>query len=629
MLRLSVSTFGDKRRLFGGALLTVALGVALVQSSLLLMGSTARARIPDGLDPATADRVRSGFDGAATLMGMTVLLSGFLGFFIVGSTFAFTVAQRRRELALLRLVGGGRGQLYRLLLAEALLLGVTGTALGVPLGVVATWPQSWLLNALGLVPDDFSATWEPRVLWVSGFVGIGVSLLGVLSAARRAAAVQPLEALRDSGSVHRVMTVGRWLTGVSMVAFCAGLVVLAQRVELAGALAMSMMVAIVGAAGLSVLSPLVVPLAGRVLGLLLRSTVLGQVAEANLRDGVRRSASTAAPLIVLTGLVLGLAGTMASLTELSEQEQQRTTVGDLVVESTGAEADRIATLPGVAGVSVEVPVPIHIQADLREQGWSRTENYYDGLTVVDPAAYREAHLIRPRAGDLAELRGDTIAVGPALVGEGIRVGDAVRATFPDGEKQLRVVAVMPETVAEGASFLLPREAVPAEVVAEAPAVSLVRLAPGADPAAVNIGDVSTLDDWIAADVEKQQQDNAAFLAALMGLSGLYAAVAVVNAVVMAGAERGVEFAAARVTGLTRRQVVWMALIEAWAVTVIGLGLGCLTLAGVLVGMPVVAVPWRLLGFLAAGAFTAVGVTSVWTTLLATRPSPVSLVAARE
>ncbi|AXB47756.1 FtsX-like permease family protein [Amycolatopsis albispora] len=629
MLRLSLSTFGERRRLFGGALLTVALGVALVQSSLLVMGSTARERVPDGLDQATADRVRAGFEGAATLMGMTVLLSGFLGFFIVGSTFAFTVAQRRRELALLRLVGGGRGQLYRLLVAEALLLGVTGTALGVPLGVVATWPQSWLLNALGLVPDGFSAAWEPRVLWVSGFVGIGVSLLGVLSAARRASRVRPLEALRDSGSVQRVMTVGRWFTGLSMVAFCAGLVVLAQRVELAGALAMSMLVAIVGATGLSVLSPLVVPLAGRVLGLLLRATVLGEIAEANLRDGVRRSASTAAPLIVLTGLVLGLAGTMASLSELSEQEQRRTTVGDLVVESTGAEADRIASIPGVAGVSVEVTVPIRIQAELREEGWARTERYYDGLTVIDPAAYQQAHLIRPRAGDLAELRGDTIAVGPALVSEGIRIGDSVRASFPGGERELRVVAAMPETVAEGATFLLPRDAVPAGIVAESPAVSVVRLAPGADPAIVDIGRVSTMADWVAADVEKQQQDNTAFLAALMGLSGLYAAVAVVNAVVMAGAERGVEFAAARVTGLTRRQVVWMALIEAWAVTAIGLGLGCLTLAGVLVGMPVVAVPWRLLGFLAAGAFTAVGVTSVWTTLLATRPSPVSLVAARE
>ncbi|MBN6037437.1 FtsX-like permease family protein [Amycolatopsis sp. 195334CR] len=627
MLRLSLSTFGEKRRLFGGALVTVALGVALVQSSLLVMGSTARGRIPEGLDPATADRVRDGFEGAATLMGMTVLLSGFLGFFIVGSTFAFTVAQRRQELALLRLVGGGRGQLYRLLLAEALLLGVTGTALGVPLGVVATWPQSWLLGGLGLVPSDFSVAWEPRVLWVSGFVGIGVSLLGVLSAARRAAAVRPLEALRDSGSVQRVMTIGRWFTGLSMVAFCAGLVVLAQRVELAGALAMSMMVAIVGAAGLSVLSPLVVPLAGRLLGLLLRRTVVGEIAEANLRDGVRRSASTAAPLIVLTGLVLGLAGTMASLAELSEQEQRRTTVGDLVVESTGAEADRIASIPGVDGVSVEVSVPIRIQADLREEGWTRTENYYDGLIVIDPAAYQEAHLIRPKAGDLAELRGDTVAVGPALVGEGIRIGDSMRAVFPDGERQLRVVAVMPETVAEGATFLLPRDAVPASVVAEAPAVSLVRLAPGAAP--VNVGTVSTMDDWIAADVEKQNQDNTAFLAALMGLSGLYTAVAVVNAVVMAGAERGVEFAAARVTGLTRRQVVWMALVEAWMVTAIGLGLGCLTLAGVLVGMPVVAVPWRLLGFLAAGAFAAVGVTSVWTTWLATRPSPVSLVAARE
>jgi putative ABC transport system permease protein len=125
----------------------------------------------------------------------------------------------------------------------------------------------------------------------------------------------------------------------------------------------------------------------------------------------------------------------------------------------------------------------------------------------------------------------------------------------------------------------------------------------------------------------------------MGLGGLYAAVAVVNAVIIAGAERTAEFAVARVTGLSRPQVVRMALIEASAVTAIGLALGGLVAAGALagiaaagvraVGVPLVAVPWTPLLLLVPGAFLVTGAASVWSTLSATRRRPVTLVTARE
>jgi putative ABC transport system permease protein len=107
--------------------------------------------------------------------------------------------------------------------------------------------------------------------------------------------------------------------------------------------------------------------------------------------------------------------------------------------------------------------------------------------------------------------------------------------------------------------------------------------------------------WADAEADAQQKGNEAIFAVLVGLGGLYAAVAVVNAVVIAGAERKVEFAVARLTGMSRPQVVRMALVEAAAVTAIGLLLGLLVAAGALagigsaanraVGRPLVAVPW--------------------------------------
>jgi putative ABC transport system permease protein len=125
------------------------------------------------------------------------------------------------------------------------------------------------------------------------------------------------------------------------------------------------------------------------------------------------------------------------------------------------------------------------------------------------------------------------------------------------------------------------------------------------------------------------------MAVLMGLGGLYAAVAVVNAVVIAGAKRRAEFATARVSGLTRPQVVRTALAEAWAVTTIGLLLGGLVAAAALAGFAtgdgpnVLAVPWTPLALLVTGSYAVTGLASVWTTLAATRTAPVLLIAARE
>src|SRR5687768_15313499 len=118
---MSWSTFRDRWQVFVGAIVTVCLGVALVQSSLLTLVSAATADIPAGLSATEARELRDGYDGAVALLGMTVGLAAFVAIFIVSSTFAFTVAQRRRDLALLRLTGAGRRQVRTLLVGEALL----------------------------------------------------------------------------------------------------------------------------------------------------------------------------------------------------------------------------------------------------------------------------------------------------------------------------------------------------------------------------------------------------------------------------------------------------------------------------------------------------------------------------
>ncbi|WP_026930924.1 FtsX-like permease family protein [Glycomyces tenuis] len=644
MLRLSFNTFAERWPLFTGAILTVATGVALVQSSLLILVSAATQDLPPGLDPGAEAQMRDAYEGAVSLLGITLGIAYVLAIFIVSSTFAFTVAQRRRDLALLRLVGGSRGQLRRLLLSEALLLALFGSAIGVPLGILAEEAQSRLLVVLELIPPGFSAQWHDWILAVSFGVGIGVALTGVFAASRRAATVRPLDALRDVGDAARVMTAGRWIVGLLFTGGAVAMAIVSAHAPPEGAIALSANIALVGAIGLSMLSPLLVPLVGRAVGLVLRGTTLGGLAAANLRDAVRRTASTAAPLIVLSGLLIGLTGTLLSISNGIEEEQARDIAGDLVVTSTAEETARIASIPGVAAASAQTPVTVTLIERYPDgEGGEAVEREDTGFLAMDPAAYQQTHTRTPAAGSLDDLHGETVVVERGFNGH--EVGDTIEASVAGREVTLRVVAVFDSSLSYD-GFLLPRDLVSDEQLAQAPTQTIVRIAAGTDVDAVSmeiraagLGEVYTVAESISRAKSAQDDLNWRINAVIMGLSGLYALIAVINSVVIATSERKTEFAVARLSGLSRAQVLRMAFIESWAVATIALLLSGLAagaaLLGIraaidrLVGVPIAVVPWTMTAVVVAGSFLVVGAATLCTAAVATRPRPTTLATARE
>jgi putative ABC transport system permease protein len=634
MLRMSWSTFRDRWQVFVGAIITVCLGVALVQSSLLTLVSAATAKIPPGLSSAEERALRSGYEGASALLGTTVGLAAFVAIFIVSSTFAFTVAQRRRDLALLRLTGASRRQVRTLLVGEALLLGTLGSALGALAGLPVMRLQAAMLDGFGFVPPGFAGQWRPWVLAVSAGTGIGIAVLGVLAASRRAAKVRPLEALRDIGGAARVMTASRWVFGVFFLAGSLALLVLVPALGGEAALAMSIFVSFTLVTAFAAFAPLVVPLVSWPFGLLFRGR-LGVLAHANLRAGVRRSASTAAPIMVLVAFVVGMAGTMSTITEASRQEVTRELRADLVLEADGPVRDQVTAVPGVGAVSEEAPVALDM--DFAYGDGQSTYESTDAV-AVDPAAYARTHRLAPTAGDLADLRGAAVALSPSYVPEvDFRVGDTIPVRMDGGgPDRLRVVALLPDSLA-GPFFLLPADLMPADgprrytVQATDPQAVAPRLA--------GLGAVSTTSQWIETYADEQQRESVDIQVALLGMAMLYTVIAMVNAVVISASDRRGEFAAARVTGLTRGQVVRAALAEALGVVAIGLLLGTLAAAGTvagiafaiedMIGISAASPPWALLGAVALGATVIVAATSALTTLSATRTPAIRLVAARE
>lgn len=650
VIRQSWSTFRDRWQLFAGAILAVAIGVALVQASLLTLVAAATPTIPRDASWHDELAIRDGYTGAVSLAGIMMAISTFVAVFVVGSTSAFTVAQRRRDFALLRLVGARPRQVRRLVIGEALTLGALGTVIGVLLGLVAARVQASMFVRLGFVPADFHAAWHWWILAVSTGVGLVVGTAGSASASRRAARVSPLDGLHAEGLTDRVMSRFRWVVGLIAAAGSVALIVSAPATGGAAALDASAPACMVAVIALTALAPTVVPLVGRAIEhlarLLFPESDLRELVHANLRDGVRRTASTAAPIILFVGLIVGLVGSLDIITAGRLAEARRTTDADVVVTTDQPFATRLSGLPDIAVASEEVPVVVQTTQHL---GDGSDEHITTEALAVDPAKYVGVHDLSGMEGDLSDLEGDTVAVAhdqKSLLRVG--VGESTDIKIDGIVRRLRVVAVLPERL-NGPDLLIPLDHVATggfertvlvrfdDGVATADATNEIERLLDL-PRGAATGRVQTFDDWVQVATAERRGDNRDMIVAILAMSTIYIVIAIVNAVVIAAADRREEFAIARLSGLTRTMVVRAAVAESMIVATIGIALGWIaagaTLLGVtiavstIIGTTVLVIPWSLLAVTIAAALAIVTATSALTAVAGTRQPAISLAAAR-
>jgi putative ABC transport system permease protein len=473
MWSISMRTLRDRGTLFVGALLSVALGVALVQSSTVLLAAATRTHPASGSTPAEARAVRETVEGMSSLMGISIFLALFLSVFIIGSTMAFTVVERRRELALLRLGGASRRQVRRLLVGEGLVIGLVGSGVGAVLGVVTTVVETRLVHGAGLDAGLLHVEFPAWVLLVDLGAGVGSALAGVLVAARRAGRVRTLDALRETDEQGRVMTRGRWIWALLLgIPAVVGAMLAQASGDVLVSIMMGLLVIVAGSVAVQQLSPLVVPLVARLLALPARRHVVGELAQAGMRDGVRRSATTAGPVIVLFGLVVGLLGILATQTEASRVERVQQSSAQLVVVSHGDVSARVAATPGVAVASPQTDVDLPVKVRTPRGRWARVEAPV--VTAVDPASYRRLTHQPLAAGHLSRFAGGRAVLGPSASDDGLGRPAAVLV----GGRRLAVVARVATTIAGGADVVVDRDDVPASLLAQAETTTFVGLSPG-------------------------------------------------------------------------------------------------------------------------------------------------------
>ena len=216
--------FGDADNLAGATIAAFDLATAqrlvlgnphqlnsvLVQAEPGLSATELRARIaatlPKGYEALTAsdaakqsaDQVKDALSFLRTALLVFAFVALFVGAFIIFNTFSIIVAQRARELALLRVVGASRRQVLASVLVEALLVGVVGSALGVVAGIGIAIGLRDLLRTLGIALPGTTIQLLPRTVFVSLIVGTLITLAAAIVPARRAARVAPMQALQES-----------------------------------------------------------------------------------------------------------------------------------------------------------------------------------------------------------------------------------------------------------------------------------------------------------------------------------------------------------------------------------------------------------------------------------------------
>ncbi|MGW5557288.1 FtsX-like permease family protein [Micromonospora sp. NPDC003944] len=542
-------------------------------------------------------------DARTRWIGMQVLtataaLAGFVTVFVVASTFAFTIAQRRRELGLLRAVGATGRQVRRMVYAEALAVGVSAGIVGLLVGAALAPLLGRLLVDVGYQPSTFRVRYELLPIALSLVAGPVIALLAVWSASRRAARVRPLEALREAAVEQRPIGWLRAGTGAVLLAAGAALSIgtaTAGEARVAAQYALYAVMALV--AGATVLAPVVVGPVVRVLRSPVRRPggAIGMLVRGGALTATRRTAAIAAPVLLTVAFAVLVSGMVRTTTAAyTAGRADNVNAGWIVVpDRAPGLSDRAVAATGGTAL---LPTTVY-----RTDPGTVPQDQPMTALGVDPEGFAAANrVLTVVAGSLDDLRGADTVVVPASANR--LPSEPYPVVFADGTAvSLRVVAVVTDTSIPG-DLLVPRAVVRAHDPSALTSTVYVRdrIEP---PVGARIVDVAT---WAAEADAAEDRLVWLFTLLLIGVSAGYGAIAVANTLVLAAAGRAADLRLIRLAGATRRQVIWLVTAESALVVFIGALLGgVVAFVGLLsiraglaeqVGAPVdLVVPWSVVG----------------------------------
>ena len=453
------------------------------------VGDRAEVRTLESNYEAVRD-VTGGLELGFDIGGVIALV---VGLFLVYNVLSVSVAERRHDIGILRSVGATRGQVAGLFLGEAALLGLVGSAVGLPLG----WGLGWLTlrPLLGFLSDVFvpmggtALHVNPKLLGIALLAGVGTAMLAALIPALQAASEEPADAVRRVPQTSRLR---HRLLHVSSILFLvlAGVACVVWREQLPRRIGVYAGAVLLFNSGLAFI-PLATELMGRLLRPLVRS-VLGleaRLAADNLVRSPGRTGNVIAALAATAGLVFGLAGFIHSTKETIYNWIDHKVAADLFI-TCGASIDAASLAQPMEGnlrdklmslpeVETAVGVRFHI-LDFRER------IIFMLAIDTDSFAADSTRSIARNLGRYPRLRDG----GTALVSEnfaalyGVHPGDHITIRGRDGLLTLEVLGTMVDYTWNRGTILVDRAWFNKVFGDDLVDIWDVYLRPGADAAAV-------------------------------------------------------------------------------------------------------------------------------------------------
>ncbi len=512
-----------------------------------------------------------------------------VGAFLIFNTFSITIAQRSRELALLRTIGATRRQVLTSVMLEALVIGLLGSVVGTLLGLLFARAINALFKALSIDLPSTHTVLASRTIIVCLLTGTLVTLAGALAPALRATRVAPVEALREASAPTgtRLGRIAPYLAGL-LILGGGGLVVgglLAKGGDTTTKLLGAAGGAVLLILGVALISPRFIrPIARLVAAPMERFTKLvGRLARENATRNPGRTAVTSAALMIGLALVLFVTIFANGLRASIEDVISRTFAGDLAVLHTdgftpipAGVAPVVARVPGVATVSALKGA----QTRLNGKGGTQPAHEIDPATL--PAVYR-FDWKQGSSRTLSELGSDGMLVEERVAtSEHLKVGDRVATAGPSGRTTLVVRGIYKDQgLLQG--YAIGRAAF--DHLARQPRVDsvLVKLDKGANLPAVQRRVAVALRQFPEARARSQKQIKdeqgksvtqvLSLFYALLAMSVIISAFGIVNTLTLSIFERTRELGLLRAVGMTRRDVRRMVRYESVITAVFGALLG--------------------------------------------------------
>lgn len=586
--------------------------------------------LPEGLNAALGEKLADDVERqlGANLGFVNIFLLIFAGIallvasLLILNTFSILVAQRSRELALLRAIGAKRSQVMCSVLLEAAIVGLLGGVLGVGAGYGLVWGLNVVMSRFGFGLGEV----QPELTWriVAACVGLAVlvTVVAAIVPARKASRTRPVEAMAQSESeVSDALGLPAWF-GLGLVQLGAAALICGLWLEVpkplwwVGGGAAALLVGVVLAA--AIVGHPILWLAGVINGAVFKE--IGTLATRNASRQPRRTSATAATLMIGLALVSTIAILAQSTTTSVRNSLTETQRGDFVLSSVNfryfaADLNQIQAVPGIESVWT------YSQAMLDLGGEQPVM-----ITGTSPEGVTEGNAVDVLAGQLNPTGGSVLIDYQLSKDLGLPLGKTFEVPGLDGVPvQLLVTGIIDGANAPPPLARMVTNQETFDKIGNPTRFAMIKVSvgEGVDADAVRQGLLdATAEQPTVVVTDNAEYANArvaqfntlfAIIYALLALGVIISTLGIVNTLGLSVMERTREIGLLRAVGLTRRQLRRMVRLEAVVIAVLGSLLGVLlglvfgyALVKVLPDIPVLAIPWwQLAAFVAAAAVVGV------------------------